>query len=54
MDLFAELATMDFANEDEEALWWESHEDELFEEFKKAVANGTIGIGTVAKRAQQT
>lgn len=51
MDMFEELATMEFANEDEEALWWNSHQDELLEEFKKAEANGTLGIGTVAKRA---
>jgi len=42
---------MTFANEAEEAAWWESHEDALLEDFKKATAEGRVGIGTVAKRA---
>jgi predicted DNA binding CopG/RHH family protein len=42
---------MTFASETEEAAWWESHEDELAEEFEKATVEGRIGIGTVAKRA---
>jgi len=42
---------MTFANEAEEAAWWESHEDELADEFEKATAEGRAGIGTVAKRA---
>jgi predicted DNA binding CopG/RHH family protein len=41
---------MTFANEAEEASWWESHEDELLDEFKRAAAEGRVGIGTVAKR----
>ena len=49
--MLAELKNMTFANEAEEASWWESHEDELLEEFKKAEAEGRLGIGTVAKRA---
>lgn len=40
-----------FATEVDEAAWWESHEDKLLKEFKKATAEGRIGIGTVAKRA---
>jgi hypothetical protein len=40
-----------FATEAEEAAWWESKEDALFDEFEKATAEGRIGIGTVAKRA---
>lgn len=46
-----ELKTKTFASEAEEAAWWKSHEDELLEEFKKATAEGRIGVGTVAKRA---
>ncbi|MGA2833363.1 MAG: hypothetical protein ABSE55_09855 [Terracidiphilus sp.] len=42
---------MTFANEAEEAAWWESHEDDLADEFEKATAEGRVGIGTVAKRA---
>jgi predicted DNA binding CopG/RHH family protein len=51
MAMLAELKNMTFANEAEEASWWESHEDELLDEFKRAAAEGRIGIGTVAKRA---
>lgn len=40
-----------FANEAEEAAWWEAHEDELADEFEKATAEGRVGIGTAAKRA---
>jgi predicted DNA binding CopG/RHH family protein len=49
--MLEELKQMIFANEAEEAAWWESHEDELLDEFKKATAEGRVGIGTVAKRA---
>jgi predicted DNA binding CopG/RHH family protein len=49
--MLEELKTKTFANEAEEAAWWESHEDELLEEFKKATAEGRVGIGTLAKRA---
>ena len=49
--MLEELKQMSFANEAEEAAWWESHEDELLDEFKKATAEGRVGIGTVAKRA---
>ena len=50
MGLLEDLKQMTFANETEEAAWWESHEDELADEFEKATAEGRIGIGTVAKR----
>jgi predicted DNA binding CopG/RHH family protein len=49
--MLEELKSKTFANEEEEAAWWKSHEDELLEEFKKATAEGRVGIGTVAKRA---
>ena len=49
--MLEELKKMTFANEAEEAAWWESHEDELADEFEKATAEGRVGIGTVAKRA---
>jgi len=49
--MLEELKSKTFANEAEEAAWWESHEDELLDEFKKATAEGRVGIGTVAKRA---
>ncbi|MDR3774265.1 MAG: hypothetical protein P4L26_13000 [Terracidiphilus sp.] len=51
MTMLEELKQMSFASEAEEAAWWQSHEDELLEEFKKATAEGRVGIGTVAKRA---
>ncbi len=46
-----ELKQMTFASEAEEAAWWELHEDALLEDFKKATAEGRVGIGTLAKRA---
>jgi predicted DNA binding CopG/RHH family protein len=49
--MLEELKKMTFANEAEEAAWWESHEDDLADEFEKATAEGRVGIGTVAKRA---
>ena len=49
--MLEELKQMSFASEAEEAAWWKSHEEELLEEFKKATAEGRVGISTVAKRA---
>ena len=49
--MLEELKQMSFASEAEEAAWWKSHEDELLDEFKRATAEGRVGIGTVAKRA---
>ena len=49
--MLEELKNKTFANEAEEAAWWESHEDALAGEFEKAAAEGRVGIGTVAKRA---
>jgi hypothetical protein len=43
-----------FASEAEEAEWWESHEDELANEFEKAEAEGRLGVGTATKRASQS
>jgi len=49
--MLEELKKKTFANETEEAAWWESHEDALADEFEKATKEGRVGIGTVAKRA---
>ncbi len=49
--MLEELKKKKFANEAEEAAWWESNEDALAGEFEKATAEGRVGIGTVAKRA---
>ena len=49
--MLEELKNKTFANEAEEAAWWESNEDALADEFEKATAEGRAGIGTVAKRA---
>jgi predicted DNA binding CopG/RHH family protein len=51
MAMLEELKQMSFASEAEESAWWKSHEDELLDEFKRATAEGRVGIGTVAKRA---
>ena len=49
--MLEELKGKTFKNEEEEAAWWESREDELANEFEKATGEGRVGIGTVAKRA---
>jgi predicted DNA binding CopG/RHH family protein len=49
--MLEELKKKTFANEAEEAAWWESHEDGLLEDFKKATAEGRAGVGTLVKRA---
>lgn len=35
-----------FKNEQEEAEWWDRHEDALAEEFERADSEGTLGHGT--------
>ena len=50
--MLEELKQKTFANEAEEAVWWESHEDALLVEFEKATAEGRVGTGTVGKRAR--
>ncbi|MGH9518120.1 MAG: hypothetical protein ACRD2D_00655 [Terriglobales bacterium] len=49
--MLEELKDKTFASEAEEAAWWKANEDALLEDFKKATAEGRIGIGTLAKRA---
>jgi predicted DNA binding CopG/RHH family protein len=49
--MLEKLKDKTFASEAEEAAWWKANEDALLEDFKKATAEGRIGIGTVAKRA---
>jgi len=49
--MLEELKTKTFANEAEEAAWWQSNEDALLEDFKKAEKEGRLGIGTALKRA---
>jgi len=49
--MLEELKNKTFANEAEEAAWWKANEDGLLEDFKKATAEGKVGIGTVARRA---
>ena len=49
--MLEELKNKTFKSEAEEAAWWESNEDALLEDFKKATAEGRVGIGTAAKQA---
>jgi predicted DNA binding CopG/RHH family protein len=49
--MLEDLKKKTFANEAEEAAWWESKEDALADEFEKATVEGRVGIGTVARRA---
>ena len=44
--------TPDFKNEEEEALWWDSHQDFTLKQFEVAARNGTLGRGTLVRRGQ--
>ena len=46
------LATPDFQSEAEEAAWWDSHPDETLAIFEQAAEDGTLGRGTLTRRAQ--
>ena len=46
------LQTPDFKSEAEEAAWWDSHPDESLAIFEQAAKNGTLGRGTLSRRAQ--
>jgi predicted DNA binding CopG/RHH family protein len=39
-----------FMSEAEEAQWWFEHQDFMLEEFKRAQAEGRLGIGTAKRR----
>lgn len=39
-----------FKSEEEEANWWESHQDSLAEEFQRAAVDGTLGHGTAVRK----
>ena len=41
----------DFTSEADEARWWFENQDRLVGQFEKAAANGDLGRGTVARRA---
>jgi predicted DNA binding CopG/RHH family protein len=43
-----------FSNETEEAKWWFEHQDVLLAEFKRAEAEGRLGVGLAKRRAQTT
>jgi predicted DNA binding CopG/RHH family protein len=45
-----EFQEKNLRNEEEEANWWDSHQDALAEEFEQAAAEGTLGYGTVARK----
>ena len=49
--MLEELKTKTFANDEEEAVWWKSHEDDLLHEFRKAESEGRLGISTAVRRA---
>lgn len=39
-----------FKSEEEEANWWDQHQDALAEEFERAATEGTLGHGTAARK----
>lgn len=42
----------EFSSEAEEAAWWDSHQDETLAMFQQAARDGTLGRGTLKRRAQ--
>lgn len=52
--MLEELKQKTFANEAEEAAWWEANEDALADEFEKAGEEGRLGHGTAIRRASQS
>jgi len=42
----------EFKTEEEEAEWWDSHPEETLALFKQAAKDGTLGVGTLARRSQ--
>jgi predicted DNA binding CopG/RHH family protein len=46
------LQTPEFKNEVEEAAWWDSHPEETLAIFQQAAQDGTLGRGTLVRRAQ--
>jgi predicted DNA binding CopG/RHH family protein len=44
------LVVPKFETEAEEAKWWFDNQDALDREFAQAAADGTLGVGTVARR----
>lgn len=48
------LKTPEFRNEAEEAAWWDSHPDQILAVFERAAEDGSLGRGTLKRRAQAT
>ena len=46
------LKTPEFKSEKEEAEWYDTHQDDLLAQFEQAAKDGTLGRGTLARRAQ--
>jgi predicted DNA binding CopG/RHH family protein len=46
------LQTPEFTSEAEEAAWWDSHPHETLAIFEQAAKDGTLGRGTLGRRAR--
>jgi predicted DNA binding CopG/RHH family protein len=46
------LNTPEFKSEKEEAEWYDTNQDDLLAQFEQAAKEGTLGRGTLARRAQ--
>ncbi|HEY4357843.1 MAG TPA: CopG family antitoxin [Acidobacteriaceae bacterium] len=46
------LQTPEFKSEAEEAAWWDSHQSETLGLLEQAAKDGSLGRGTLARRAQ--
>jgi len=43
-------AVPNFKTEQEEADWWDAHQEEVASEFERAALDGTLARGTIARR----
>lgn len=41
----------DFKSEAEEAEWWDNNQDQVFQDFERAAAEGRLGRGSAARQA---
>jgi len=48
------LKDVTFANEAEEAAWWEANEDALADEFERVLGEGRVGSGTLVITGDST
>jgi len=45
-----DLKIPDFKSETEEALWWDSHQDDILRVFEQAAAQRALSRGTIRRK----